>query len=293
MTSHGTSMTNNGGPPEAAACLYEGKVMHARMRPTEHRFSYNVFSILIDIDRLDEAGRMTPLLRVNRSGLLSFHEADHLEAGETSLRGQVDRQLRDAGVQAPAARIAIVCYPRLFGYVFNPLSVYYCWDGQDRLIALIYEVRNTFGGRHIYVCPVAEGELSDAGVHQTAAKIFHVSPFMEMDKTYHFRMLPPGRSVRWRILETGPEGPVLSATFSGECLALSTRSILGLLVRIPLMTFKVMAGIHYEAARLWWKKVPFFGMKPYYPEPATVLGNNHPETIAQTEKSTSLSNLAA
>lgn len=293
MTRTGMDMTGNGGPPDAAACLYVGPVMHARMHPTQHRFSYSVFSLLVDIDRLEEAGKLSRLLGVNRPGLISFHEADHLEAGQVSLRGQIDAQLAEAGLAERAHRVVLVSFPRLLGYVFNPLSVYYCWDRTGALVALVYEVRNTFGGRHSYVCPVSPGEVSDAGVRQSAAKAFHVSPFLAMDKTYHFSMLPPGRAVRWRILETGPEGPVLSATFAGAAEAVTSRAIISLLARIPLMTFKVYAAIHWEAARLWLKKTPFYGMAPHWPEPSAQSVDKLPATIAQTEKSTSLSRRAA
>ncbi len=293
LVNRGSDMRSNGAPPQEAACLFEGKVMHHRMAPKEHRFSYSVFSLMIDIDRLDEAGRLSPLFAVDRGALLSFHEADHLEPGFENLRANIDWHLHEAGLKTRADKILLVCYPRVFGYVFNPISIYYAYDGKNRLTGMVYEVRNTFGGRHFYVCPVRAGELHEAGVSQMRAKAFHVSPFLDMDKQYLFRMLPPGRSIRWRILETDDDGPVLAATFSGEKLKLDTANLAGLMVRLPLLTLKIVAGIHFEAFRLWLKGIPFFGMTPHYPKRDTAPENLTDSTIADSGKTINVSDIAA
>ena len=248
--------------PKAAASLYVGDVMHQRMKPVGHRFSYPVFSLLVDLDRLEEAASQSALFSVNRPNLVSFREKDHLGGTETTLRAYADRLLADAGIATPARQIVLICYPRIFGFVFNPLSVYYAYGDRHELIAVIYEVRNTFGDRHSYVCPVSDGELTEAGLRQSVEKIFHVSPFIPLKMQYHFRMLPPGDSVRWRILETDSDGPLLSATFSGERRELNSGNLFKLLARIPFLTFKIVGAIHWEALKLWIK-----GMK-YIPRPA-------------------------
>jgi len=248
--------------PKPAASLYVGDVMHQRMKPVGHRFSYPVFSLLVDLDRLDDANKQSSMFSVNRRNLVSFFEQDHLDGEEETLRAYADRLLADAGIATPARQIVLICYPRILGFVFNPLSVYYAYGNNDELIAVIYEVRNTFGDRHSYVCPVSEGELTDAGLRQSVEKIFHVSPFIPLKMHYHFRMFPPGDIVRWRILETDSEGPLLSATFSGERRDLASGVIIKLLARIPFLTFKIVAAIHWEALKLWIK-----GMK-YIPRPA-------------------------
>ncbi len=235
--------------------------MHHRMRPQIHRFTYRVFSLMIDLDRLDEAGKITPLFRVNRPGIVSFLEGDHLEPGFDTLRDQVNHKFALAGLPK-ADRIVLVCYPRIFGFVFNPLSMIYAYDEQNELIGLIYQVRNTFGGRHDYVCPVDASEVTPAGIRQSCDKVFHVSPFLAMNMRYHFRMVAPGQSVRWRILESDPEGPILAAVFSGERLALSTSTLSRLLLKLPFVTLKIYAAIHWQAFRLWLKGVPFLGMTP-------------------------------
>lgn len=253
----GSDIRANGPPPEAAACLYEGTVMHQRLKPFGHRFSYRVFSLMIDLDRLDEADRLSRLFSVNRFNWISFHERDHLDPGETGLAETARRRFRVAGIEAEVSRILLVCYPRIAGKVFNPLAVYYGYDAGGQLVGLTYEVRNTFGGLHRYVCPVRGGMLSDAGVRQTADKVFRVSPFVEMNMRYHFRMLPPGRDIRWRILETDPEGPLLSATFSGSALPLTGRMIARVLARIPFLPITILGGIHWEALKIWLKGAKF------------------------------------
>jgi uncharacterized protein len=177
-----------------AAALYVGDVMHARLKPVGHRFSYRVMSLLIDLDRLEVADRQTPLFGVNRRALYSFHEADHGRRDGSSLRLYAQRCAAEQGIDLTGGRVLLLCYPRLFGYTFNPLSVYFCYraDGQPTL--LIYEVRNTFGDIHAYVLPVKRDDISPAGIRQTQDKRFYVSPFVEMAMRYHFRVTAHSRN---------------------------------------------------------------------------------------------------
>jgi hypothetical protein len=137
-----------------AAALYVGDVMHARMRPTAHRFQYRVMSLLIDLGRLDEAGRQSPLFAVNRRALYSFHERDHGRRDGSSLLAYAQACAAERGVDLTGGRVLLLCYPRLLGYVFNPLSVYFCYRSNGDLALMIYEVRNTFGELKPYVLPV-------------------------------------------------------------------------------------------------------------------------------------------
>ncbi|MBR1220260.1 DUF1365 domain-containing protein [Bradyrhizobium sp. U87765 SZCCT0131] len=246
--------TGHGDPkvPDAAS-LYRGDVMHARLRPVGHRFSYRVMSLLVDLDRLAEADRQSALFGVNRRALYSFHERDHGDRDGGSLAAYARRRAREHGVDLTGGRIELLCYPRLLGFTFNPLSVYFCRDAADRLALLIYEVRNTFGEMHAYVVPVRPGEHTAAGVRQQQDKMFYVSPFIGMAMRYHFRIVPPADRVRLRILETDPDGPLLAATFSGQRRRLSGWSLLGAFVGLPLVTIKIIAAIHWEALRLWIK----------------------------------------
>jgi DUF1365 family protein len=244
--------------PSSPAALYIGPVMHARLRALPnsgktHRFQYKVLNLLIDLDRLDEADRVSALFGVNRRALFSFHERDHGGRDGTPLRVHAGRLAAKAGLDISGGRVRLLCYPRLLGYAFNPLSVYYCDDREGRLTLLIYEVRNTFGELHSYICPVAPGETSPAGIRQDQDKTFYVSPFVSMAMRYHFRMVPPADNVKIRILETDADGPLLAAAFHGRRRPLSTGNLLKAFFALPFVTLKIMAAIHVEAARLWLK----------------------------------------
>jgi uncharacterized protein len=238
-----------------AAALYVGEVMHARLKPIGHRFNYRVMSLLIDLDRLEVADRQTALFGVNRRALYSFHEADHGGRDGSSLRLYAQRCATEHGIDLTGGRVLLLCYPRLFGYTFNPLSVYFCYDANGQPTLLMYEVRNTFGDIHSYVLPVNRSDISPAGIRQTQDKRFYVSPFVEMAMRYHFRVALPKDRVKLRILETDSEGPLLSATFNGHRRALTTQELLRSFFSFPMVTLKVIAAIHWQALRLWLKGV--------------------------------------
>lgn len=238
---------------DAAAALYFGEVMHARLKPVGHRFSYRVMNLLIDLDRLQEADRQSPLFAVNRAGLYSFNEADHGRRDGSSLRAYAHACAAQHGIDLTGGRVTLLCYPRLLGFTFNPLSVYFCYRSGGELALIIYEVRNTYGDIHAYMLPVKPGDISEAGVRQTQDKQFYVSPFIEMAMRYHFRVSPPGKSVKFRILETDRNGPLLAATFNGRRRALTSSSLMRSFFSLPLVTFKIVAAIHWEALRLWLK----------------------------------------
>lgn len=260
--------------PVEPAVFYRGKVMHARMKPKPHRFSYAVFALLIDLDRLNEASRLSRFFSVGRFNLIAFDLKPHgLVRGSADPRGDVARALEAAGLERAPARILLLCYPRVLGFVFNPLSVYFAYDAGGDLIGVVYEVRNTFGERHSYVEPVREGQLTEAGLRQEVAKLFYVSPFLDMDMRYHFRLRPPGdQEIALRIHETDAEGPILAATFHGLKRRITTFSCLALALKMPFMTLKVVLGIHLEALRLWWKGISLVS-RPAPPAPASQGGN--------------------
>lgn len=244
------TVTDPVGPP---AWLYPGKVMHARLKPVGHRFNYRVMNLLIDLDRLGDANRISGLFAVNGRALYSFHEADHGLRDGSSLSAYARKAALAHGIDLTGGRITLLCYPRLLGYVFNPLSVYFCTGASGHLVLLIYEVRNTFGEIHHYVLPVDPAEAGAPVIHQEQTKQFYVSPFIAQEMTYLFRTTPPADRLRLRILEVDAEGPLLSATFSGQRKPMTTRALAAAFVRFPLLTLKIVAAIHWEALRLWVK----------------------------------------
>ena len=207
-----------------AALLYVGEVMHARLKPMSHRFRYRVMSLLIDLDLLDAANRQSPLFGVNRAALYSFHECDHGLRDGSSLRDYAQRCAAQHGVDLTGGRVRLLCCPRLLGYTFNPLSVYFCHSADGALALIIYEVRNTFGEIHPYVLPVRPGELTEAGLRQSQDKTFYVSPFVGMAMRYQIRLSPPADHGKLGILETDRNRPVRPQRFAADedCKALSS-----------------------------------------------------------------------
>jgi hypothetical protein len=235
------------------SALYAGTVMHRRWKPKRHRVQYRVFSILVDLDELPHLARRLRLLSHNRFNLFSLMDRDFGAGDETALRPWVEAQLAAAGLKAEGVRISLLCYPRILGYAFNPLSVFFCRRaGDGALIAVLYEVHNTFGERHCYLIPTDPAETE---VRQSCEKNFHVSPFIAMQATYRFHILPPADRLAIVIHETDSAGPLLDASFVARRAPLSDANLLSLLARHPLMAVKVIGGIHWEALKLWLKGI--------------------------------------
>ncbi len=239
-----------------ASALFLGEVMHERLRPRRHRLRYKVFSLLLDLDWLKARSEASWVLGYNRAALLSFWDRDHGDGSADGLRDWIEARLHETGwSDTEGMSIRVLCYPRILGYVFNPLTVYFCHAADGTLKVILYEVCNTFGERHTYVIPVEPG--SAGAVRQECAKELYVSPFMPMACFYRFHIEPPAEKVLVRIDESDEEGLLLVAAFSGKREPLSDRTLLLALLRYPLMTLKVTAGIHWEALRIWWKGIPF------------------------------------
>lgn len=241
-------------PPDSAINFYIGDVMHQRMKPVTHRFVYRVFTILVDLARLDPANHKSPFFSVNGFNLMGFYEKDHGPRDGSRLSPYAQDLLQRAGVDlGPQGRILLLCYPRILGYVFNPLSTYFAYDGDGDLKAILYEVANTFGERHTYVAPVEKSNANAAGIRQEREKLFYVSPFNALAMRYAFRIRPPTDAVALRILATDAEGPLMAATFHGHRLPFTSATILRLFLTMPLLTIKIIVGIHYEAFILFLK----------------------------------------
>jgi DUF1365 family protein len=247
--------------PEAS--LYWCRVMHERLLPFRHKFTYRVFSLLLDIDRLPQIAARSHLFGYNRFAILGFNDRDHGPRDGSPLRPWVEAALARENLSEASARIQIFCFPRLFGYVFNPLSVFFCYDAAERLRAVLYEVKNTFGDQHSYLIEVPQQRNAGPAIEQHVAKRFHVSPFLPLSGEYRFRLVPPGEKIGILIHQHSPAGALqLIAAQTGRREALSDHSLLKACIRHPLMTVKVIAGIHWEALQLWRKGAAFFGWSP-------------------------------
>jgi DUF1365 family protein len=244
-----------------AGQLYFGAVMHRRLGPVRHRFRYRVFSVLLDLDRLEALDRGVRLFSHNRWNIVAFYDRDHGAGDGSPLRPWIERHIASAGLgHALGGRIRLLCFPRLWGYVFNPLSVFFCEAPDGRLAAILYEVSNTFGQRHCYLQPVVSGP--DGIAEHSTAKRFYVSPFIALDGVYRFRVKAPDDRVSVAIQQVAMDGQSLHAVLSGRAAPFDDRTILRAMLAYPLMTFKVIVAIHWEALRLWLKGAP------YAPRPA-------------------------
>ena len=234
------------------SALYVGAVTHTRLRPRRHRLRYRALWLLAELDELPALHARLRLFSHNRFNLFALHDRDHGDGG--GMRAHVERLLAAERIPFDGGRVLLLTMPRVLGYVFNPLSVYFCHARDGRLVALVYEVRNTFGGMHTYAMPVT---TQDGAIRQICRKRFYVSPFMPMDLDYNFRVLPPCERVTIAIAAHDAQGPMLAATLSGERRALGDPTLARLFLTHPLLTLKVIAGIHWEAAKMFAK-----GLRP-------------------------------
>jgi DUF1365 family protein len=255
-----------------SSALYFGDVMHARMKPRRHLLRYRVYSLLLDLDEVPLLGRTLRIFSHNRFNLFSFHDRDHGAGEAGGLKQYVERQLAEAGIDLARGTVRLLCSPRILNYAFNPLSVYFCYHADGRLVAILYEVNNTFGERHSYLIPVDPDQIGM--IRQSCAKEFYVSPFIEMAMTYHFRITPPAETVAIKIREDDKEGTLLHATLTAKRHDLSDRALFWAFFAYPLLTMKVILGIHWEALRLWLKGVRLHA-HPLPPiDPVTIVTRN-------------------
>jgi len=256
-------------PDSPTSALYRGEVMHQRLRPKAHRLNYRVFWLLLDLAEIDGLDRRLRLFSRNGFNLLSFHDGDHGDRSGQPLRPQVEAWLDRAGIHIGEGAIRLLTMPRVLGYVFNPISLYYCNLEDGRLAAMVYEVTSTFGVRHAYVIPVPEQDRAAGVIRQGAAKALYVSPFMAMEMDYAFRGHAPGATLDMTIDGIDAEGVLITAAMSAERRPLEDRDLLSAALALPLMPMKVMAAIHWEAIKLWLKGVRLTRQPPPAWEPLT------------------------
>ncbi len=227
--------------------------MHARLSPFSHRFVYRVFSIFVDLDELPTLSRRLKLFSHNRWNLFSLHDRDLGPRNGGSLKAWIEQHLNTTGIDLRGGRVRLLCFPRLLGYVFNPLAIWFCYDAEERLVAVLYDVSNTFGESHGYLLPVAPDHAPGQAIEQRCMKRLYVSPFMDMASTYRFRLSEPGERLAIRIDQEDDKGRGFVATHTARRAPLRDATLLGAFFTHPLMTLKVIGGIHWEALHLWRK----------------------------------------
>lgn len=245
-----------------ASALYRGGVMHRRLRPKVHELNYRVFWLLLDLAEIDGLDRRVRLFSRNRFNLLSFYDRDHGDGSGAALRPQIEVWLGQAGIDIGDGTIRLLTMPRVLGYVFNPISLYYCYGTDGRLAAMVYEVTSTFGVRHAYVIPVPAEDQAEGLIRQGAAKALYVSPFMGMEMDYEFRGHAPAERLDMTINGIDAEGLLITAAMSAERRPFDDRNLWSAAVALPFMTMKVVAAIHWQALKLWFKRVPLTRQPP-------------------------------
>jgi hypothetical protein len=234
------------------SAIYRGTVTHRRLNPVGHHLDYRIFYLLIDLDELGVFSKEIPFFSINKRNIVSLFSKDFGSGTTANLKGRIFRQLQDHGLSKDVSSIRLLAIPRLFGYAFNPLSTFYCFDEEENLVALIYEVSNTFGEKHSYVLPAGPANAKGL-MKQACSKEFYVSPFMPMECRYEFSILPPGEKIALSIRQLHEGKPIMNASFTGERRALNRHNLGRALMAFPFNSVKVIAGIHWEALKLWMK----------------------------------------
>ena len=237
--------------------IYTGKVIHKRFKPKEHYFKYNVFSLLIDLNELEEINKYIKFFSYNKFNIISFYDKDHGDRDGSSIQLWVKKNLKNIGIMTEDISIKLLCYPRIFGYVFNPLSTYFIYNKHSELISIFYEVKNTFGEQHTYIFKAQDEKT----VQNKCKKKFYVSPFIEMDCEYHFKTLNPREQLSVVINQNDKDGKLLFASQDGISKDFNNKNLILSYLTHPLMTFKIIGAIHYEAFKLWVKRIKLIAKK--------------------------------
>ena len=244
----------------APALLIRGQVMHERLRPARNRFVYPVFYVRLNLSRLDELN--SPWFGIDRWRPVSLRTRDYGPRDGSSLTSWMRATLADAGIEADG-EIWLQTFPRIFGFVFNPVSFWYCYDQQEHLRAVLAEVNNTFGETHRYLLAAKDNSGIEAHSIMECKKSMHVSPFCEVRGVYRFRFRDTPSSTFVGIDYHDDDGLLIKTAIGGHVHILQSQQIARVLMRQPFLTLGIVARILWQALKLWTKRVPFF----YKPEP--------------------------
>ena len=234
------------------SCIYIGNVIHKRFKPKKHFFKYSVFSLFLDLDEINELDEKISFFSYNKFNILSFFDKDHGYRDGSSIKDWLIKILQQKNISSNNIKIKILCYPRIFGYVFNPLSIFFIYDTNSNPTAILYEVKNTFGEQHTYIFKI---DIKNQQISNNCKKKFYVSPFMDLESKYFFKVLIPNERLSVIIDQRDKEGKLLFASQDGERVKISSKNLLISYLKHPLMTLKIISAIHYEALKLWIKGV--------------------------------------
>ena len=235
-----------------SSCIYNGQVIHKRFKPKEHFFKYKVFSLLLDLSELQLLEKELKIFSYNKFNILSFYDIDHGPRDGTSIISWVKDNLKNSNIYSEEIKIKLLCYPRVFGYVFNPLSIFFVYDKNSNLVSILYEVKNTFGEQHTNVFKI---DKNNKLFQHSCKKKFHVSPFIEMNCLYYFKILKPEDKLSVLINLNDDNGKLLFASQDGQKRELNNKNLVISYLSHPLMSFKIIGAIHFEALKLWLKGV--------------------------------------
>jgi hypothetical protein len=232
--------------------------MHHRLAPKVHHFQHSIFMFYLDLDELETVARKIVLFGYNRKNLYSFRDADHEPAGENPLKERITAFLRQNDIElGPFGRVMLLTLPRVAGYVFNPVSIYYCFDADGKPVCSVAEVGNTFREMKLFLLRQNELEAG-AMFHKLVPKQFYVSPFSSLDLSFDFKLKIPGDQLDIKIDDRDGADKVLISTLTGRRVELNNRNLAWFTLKYPLVTLKVIFLIHWHAFQLWLKHVPFY-----------------------------------
>lgn len=238
----------------SSSAIYECEVMHRRLTPTVHQFRYRVFYLWLDLDELPMLDKQLRLLGHNRSRVFSFFDADHLGSEPGPLKARLLAWLVAEGVDTTRiATVHLLCFPRVLGYVFNPVCFFYCFDKDGTPIYAVTQVTNTFKEQKLYL---VQDQEADGRFRRIVPKHFYVSPFMDLELCFDFKLRVPGEKLEIHIDDRKADERVLLSALTGTRTALTDARLLWCAVKYPLLTLKVIFLIHWEALRLWLKRLP-------------------------------------
>ena len=260
-----------------ASALYQGRVTHMRRLPREHRLDYRIYSVLLDLGELDAIDRRLKLFSVDRFNLFSFSSKDRGDRSGRDLRHQVETVMLSAGVVPDGGAIELLTMPRVLGWAFNPVSIYFCRRKSGAIAAILWEVDNTFGERHGYMIPV--DKIVDGEICQQCDKEFFVSPFMDMKLRYVFRVKQEANRLSIVIDTYDGDSLLLTARHSAKRIELTDAALLRAFFALPLQMLGVIVGIHWEALKLCLKGFRLRAHPPPPSNPVTVI----PYRVEQSE----------